>query len=323
MSTAARLGALALALCLAWPAAAGAAQPAALTVAVPVAPMAWLARQVGGPRVAVLTVVPPGVDPHSYAPSPRGLARLDAARLYLCLDLPFERRLAAKLAAGHGGIRLVDATAGIKPIILGGGSELTDLARQANKPQLPHRGRISLRLSEPTGGRPGSHPEPDPHIWLSPRRFSKMAANLAAAFRAADPAGGPEYQARLGKVQVLLAGLDMRLAAILRPVKGHRFLVVHPAFTYLAADYGLKQVAIEQEGKSPGARSLSSLMGLVESSGARVIFAERGFPERAARALSKATKAKIVVLDPLAQDYAANLEAMARKIAAGIKGHKK
>lgn len=319
MRARARIAVLGLAFCLAWPALAAAA-PAKLTVAVPIAPLAWLAHQLGGPGVKVITVVPAGADPHSYAPSPRGLARLDAARLYLGLGLPFERRLADKLAAGHAGMKLVDVGAGVETIMLGGGDRLIGLARESQRPHSPHQGRISLRLSEPTGRRPGSEPEPDPHVWLSPRRFSKIAANMAVAFKAADPAGGPEYQARLGKVQVLLAGLDTRLAAILAPVKGRSFLVVHPAFSYLAADYGLKQVAIEQEGKSPGARHLTGLMELINSLGAKVIFVERGFPRRSAQALSDATGAKIEELDPLAPDYAANLESMAVKIAAGIRG---
>jgi zinc transport system substrate-binding protein len=304
------LPALVVAACLAWsgPAAAG-----ALAVYVGIPPLAWLAREVGGPAVEVGVLVPAGANPHTYEPSPRQAARLSQARLYFSLRLPFERTLVPRLAGSTPGLEVVDASRGVERLAAGdhaGGPPQPRVHGSGAASRLARRGELELDASH------------DPHLWLDPQRARAIAENMAVALARADPARAGAYAANLARLDQRLVRLDRRLAAILAPAEGRTMLVVHPAFGYLAHAYGLKQVAIEHEGKEPGPRRLARLMDLARELGIEVIFAEPQFPEAASRAVARAIGGRVVTLDPLAADYAANLEDMARTIAGALGGER-
>jgi zinc transport system substrate-binding protein len=304
------LPALVVAACLAW---AGPAAAGALAVYVGIPPLAWLAQEVGGPAVQVGVLVPAGANPHTYEPSPRQAAELSQARLYFSLRLPFERTLVPRLAGSAPGLEVVDASRGVERLAAedhAGGPPEPRVQGSGAASRLARRGELELHASH------------DPHLWLDPQRARAIAGNMAAALARADPARAGAYAANLARLGERLARLDRRLAAILAPVEGRTMLVVHPAFGYLAHAYGLKQVAIEHEGKEPGPRRLARLMDLARELGLEVIFAEPQFPRAASRAVARAIGGRVVTLDPLAADYAANLEAMARQIAGALGGER-
>lgn len=76
-------------------------QAKALEVAVSVAPLAWLAEQIGGQDVHVLTLARSGIEPEMYEPTPRQLQHLEKVQLYLALGLPFERQWLERLRVGN------------------------------------------------------------------------------------------------------------------------------------------------------------------------------------------------------------------------------
>jgi zinc transport system substrate-binding protein len=146
-----------------------------------------------------------------------------------------------------------------------------------------------------------------------------MAANLAQGLAAADPARASQYQASLERLDEDIVTLDRRLAAVLAPLKGREFLVYHPAVGYLGDAYGLRQVPVEIEGNEPGPKRLARLIDTARLRGARVVFVQPQFPAGSARRLAEAIGGAVVALDPLARDWAANLERLAREIEAGLK----
>ncbi len=271
-----------------------------LIVFADIGPVANLAREVGGQRVQVQVLVPPGRDPHTFEPTPRQMAMLASARLFLNMDMPFARRILPKLKSANPGLRVVDAAAGIKRIPLE--SESGEHGAEKNHGHL--------------GG------EPDPHIWLDPRRAARIAENLARAFSKADPAGRELYQANLKRTQARFLELDAKLRQTLQPYRGREFFVFHPALGYLAQAYGLKQVAVQAGGKEPGAKHLARLIRHAKGKGVRVIFVEPQFTRGTAQALAEAIGGAVVVLDPLAPDYPANLERMAESLAQALQQEK-
>jgi zinc transport system substrate-binding protein len=73
-------------------------------------------------------------------------------------------------------------------------------------------------------------------------------------------------------------------------------------------------VAVEIEGKEPGAKQLAALIDQARKAGARVIFVEPQFSRKSAEAVAKAIGGAVVPMDDLAKDYLANLQDMAAKI---------
>jgi zinc transport system substrate-binding protein len=77
----------------------------------------------------------------------------------------------------------------------------------------------------------------------------------------------------------------------------------------------LVQVAIEREGKEPGARALVGLIDQARRDGIRVIFTEPQFNPASAEQVAQAIGGQVVVVDPLASDYFETLQRIADVIA--------
>jgi zinc transport system substrate-binding protein len=129
-----------------------------------------------------------------------------------------------------------------------------------------------------------------------------------------DPQHARQYDRNLRAFLADLDKLNAKIADALAPMKGQTFFVFHPALGYFADAYGLKQQAVEIEGKSPSAKQLGKLIDLARAKGAKVIFVEPQFPSRSARRVAKAIGGVVVPIDPLAEDYMKNLAAIAEKI---------
>lgn len=261
--------------------------PIAVTVAVP--PQAWLVERIGGERVEVTVMVPPGASPDGYEPTPHQVLALGGSRLYVAVGhaaFPFERDYLAAVAGPD--LEVVDMAAGVEPLAAD-----------------PHTGSH-------TGQRAAGL---DPHVWLSPAAMAAAARGVAAALERIDPEGGPTYRAGRDRVLAEIAELDRDLRTALAGVRGRRFLVYHPAWGYFAAEYGLVQVAIERGGKDPGPAELAGLVDSARREGISVVFVQSGFSDRAARVIAAQIGAEVVAVDPLAHDWPDNL----RRVAAAFR----
>lgn len=148
----------------------------------------------------------------------------------------------------------------------------------------------------------------DPHLWVSPRALKVMARNTAEALEGLVPAQ------KLETLEAELDALDKQLSAELGPLRGTSFYVFHPAWGYLARDYGLTQVPIEQGHRDPSAAELSELIHQAREAGARVIFVQPQFSRQGADVLAREVGARVEVADPLSSDPLEAARAFARKL---------
>ncbi len=263
-----------------------AAAGAPIPVAASVPPAGWVAERIGGERVAVTTLLPPGRSPHTWEPAPRELMALSRARLVVVVGhpaLPFEERLLA--AARRDG----------EPAVVA----MSD-------------GVALLADSE------GHGHATDPHVWLDPQAMRAAAARIAGALSVLDPAGAAAYRERLAALESEIAALDRDLRALLAPLPERRFLAYHPAWGYFAARYGLIQEAVEIGGKEPGTRGLVDLVAAARARGTRTIFVQTSVSSRGARVIAEEIGAEVVALDPLAYDWDDNLRRVAAAMAAAL-----
>ncbi len=251
-----------------------------MKVAVTIAPHAYFAQRIAGDRASVQVLVPAGQDPHTYDITPQALRELSKASLYFTAGLEIEKTLAPKVER-IAGIRKVDLLAGI------------DLA-------------------------PGEAGAGDPHVWLSPALAARQAATMRDALAAADPAGKDAYDRGFAELAADLQRTGRRVAGILAPHRGAGLYVFHPAWGYFAREFGLRQVAVEVEGKEPTARQLASLVERARRDGARAVFAPVRVSAAAAEAFAHELGATVVRIDDLAPDYLDNLERTAAAVAAAL-----
>lgn len=274
-----------------WPQTARAAGQPPLNVFTSLAPVAFVVEQIGGRHLTVHTLIPPGRDPHTFAPTPRQVAALGQAEIYFSVAMSFEQELLRRLIAGNQRLQVVDCSAGIAKRHL----------------DHDHHGH-------------GDHDadQGDPHIWLGIEPLAQMARTISAALSRSLPDAGPAFAANLDLFLGRLAALDTELRSRLAPYKGRSFLVFHPSFGYFADSYDLVQEAVEIEGKSPSPQQLAALIKLARAKEISVIFVQPQFDRRAAQRLAQALDAEVLTLDPLSADIFANLRAMAEKIATSL-----
>lgn len=264
------------------------ASAAPLPVFVSIPPQAVFVQSVGGSRVAISVLVPPGANHETYEPTPRQLQGISTARIYFRVGLPFEEAWLPRLTANAPGLTVVDTRRGV-PLLVG----------------------------HDHGPSPGqAHAEGvDPHIWLDPVRVKVQARTIRDALAAADPDHRAEYDRNLTRFEAELTALDAELRDILARARQRRFLIYHPAWGYFAQAYGLEQIAIERDGKEPGPRSLAEFIDTARRSGLRTILVQAHSSDTTARRVAQALGGRVAPVDALPEDYFGTLRAVARLIA--------
>ena len=153
----------------------------------------------------------------------------------------------------------------------------------------------------------------DPHIWLSPPLVMLQARSILTALQAVDPAHRLTYEANYRAFILDLVDLDAQLRAIFDSLRGSPFMVFHPSWGTFAHTYGLIQVPIEIEGKSPKPAQLKELIERARSNRIKIVFVQPQFSSKSAEQISRAIGGRVAVVDPLAQDWANNLRPVAEE----------
>jgi zinc transport system substrate-binding protein len=271
------------------PALARAADP--LTVFVTVVPQETFVSRIGGEHVRVNALVRAGQDPHAYEPTARQIAALAEADLYVRVGVGFEDAWMPRLLAANPRMRVLDAQDGIEVRRKAAGHDHGD----------PDHGH--------------DHGDVDPHVWTSPARVKIMGARIRDALADLAPEYAADFAANYDRFAADLDALDTEIRARLAGVENRRFMVYHPAWGYFAEDYGLDQVAIEREGKEPGARALTAMIEQARREGIRVIFVQPQLNPSSAEQVARSIGGQVAVIDPLSGDYFENLRRVADLVA--------
>jgi len=160
----------------------------------------------------------------------------------------------------------------------------------------------------------------DIHYWTSPKRLMTMNATYAAALKELLPEKAAAITAGEAAVHAELKKLDGDLEAMFRPYKSQTFLVFHPAWGYLAADYGLNQLAIEKDGKEPGIVESQKVIDRAKELGLKTVFSERGSAHESTNYVLEQLGARAVELDPVAPNWIENLRDAAIQIKLSFQG---
>ncbi len=280
------------------PALAGAADrsspPLRVTVTVP--PLVWLVSEVAGPDVVVEHLIEVGEIPETFQPTDVRITAVARSALFFRIGVEAENGPWLKALADSGTLEVVDLRQG--------------LALRAMKPE--------SGAAESSGSQ-ASGEGMDPHTWLSPRRLAIMAATVARHLSDADPTGAAGYNERAEALATRLRDLDAELRDRLAPVEGRAFFIFHPAWGYFADDYGLKQIAIEAEGKEPTEEELTRLVRRARDLEMRTLFVQPQVRSITAWNVARAVGAQIENLDPLATDLPANLRHAAERLLAALR----
>lgn len=245
-----------------------------LKVIVTIPPQAEFVEKVGGDKVQVTVMVPPGYSPHTYEPKPSQLKEVEKAKIYFTVGsgIDFEITWLDKLRETNRGMLVVNCSEGIQII------------------------------------------DRDPHVWLSPRNAKIMVNNVYKALVQVDPANEEYYHENMKAYLKDLDDLDGEIKTLFSNVTNRIFIVYHPSWGYFARDYGLIQIPIEREGKEPTAASIAALIEQAKRLNIKVVVVSPQFNVKSAEVIADEIGGKIISADPLAKDYINNLRSIALKL---------
>ena len=254
------------------------------TVAVSIPPEAAFVHAVAGDDFNVVTLVPPGYSPEAYEPTVRTMMAFADATLFFSIGVPVdEATLIPALSDKTRHVALNEVAASVY-------SELTI-----------------------DGGR-------DPHVWLSPKRVKVMVTAIAEELAFLRPDRAEVYRQNAAAYCASLDAADARIRTALDASGVREFIVYHPAFGYLADEYGLTMYALEEHGSEATATDLAEMIDFARDRGIKVIFYQAETDGRQAEAFAAEVGGSAVMLSPLSEEYIQNLEAMADAIVSASKG---
>ncbi len=227
--------------------------------------LADITRNIVGERHSVGALLPIGVDPHSYQPTPQDTAKISKSKVLVTNGVGYENFLQAMLVNAGGQRMLIEATTGL-PLRKGALGEQGD----------------------------------DPHMWLDPNHVIGYAENIRDGLVKFDPNGAEAYRSNAEAYVKQLQDLDTWINNQVAQIPPERRLLVtnHEALGYFADRYGFKVVGTMIESfssdASPSAQQMAALVDQIKSLKAPAIFLDASDNPTLAQQIADETGVKVV-----------------------------
>lgn len=276
-----------------------------LRVMVSILPQVQFVKKIGGTEVEVTAMVREGYSPATYEATPQQMKDLADSDLYMRIGyIPFELTHMEDIAQSNPALQVVDTSENVP---------LRTLEAHTHEHEEEHN-QEDEHIHKDEHDHDHEEGAVDPHIWLSPQRVRTQVENICNALIQARPEKKEYF---LQNKELFLAELDTlntELNKRFTPFAGQTMLVYHPAFGYLAEDYGFRQEHIEIQGKEPSLTVVQRIIQQAEEEKVQVIFVQKQFSTRSAEAIAQEINGAVVPINPLAQDYITNMQDMAEAI---------
>lgn len=259
---------------------------------VSIEPLRYFVESIAGERFEVHTLVPAGASPETYELTPQQVVAISESQAYFSVGtLGFEKTRLQQLTDNNPSLLTVNVSDSIALLAM----EQSCCQHDSGAHQ--HSDGIDL------------------HTWASASSGRKIAKRVYETLVQLDTLHASEYKARYDSLLTHIDQIDTQIRTTLRNVQHRSFLIYHPALGYFARDYGLRQIAVEQDGKEPSAERMQSLIHQAQSEQISVVFIQEEHAGRAAQRLAEALGARVVSCAPLSREWDKQLLHIAREIA--------
>lgn len=223
--------------------------------------IADMAQNVAGDAAEVSSITKPGAEIHEYQPTPGDIKRAQGAQLILSNGLNLELWF-ARFYQHLSGVPDVVVSKGVKPMGISEG---------------PYNGK------------------PNPHAWMSAENALIYVDNIRDALVKYDPANAQTYQQNAkdykAKIQAALAPVRAQLDTL--PADKRWLVTSEGAFSYLARDYGLKELYLwpinaDQQGTPQQVRKV---IDAIKQNHIPVVFSESTVSDKPAKQVARETGA--------------------------------
>ena len=248
-------------------------------VFVSILPQKYFAERVAGEHVKVSVMVGNGQSPATYEPTPKQMVLLDKSQLYFQIGVPFESIWIDAIRELNSDIKIIECC-----------MELTTRRIEGHS----HGHNVKERVL-------------DPHVWTSPANAKYIALKIKQALVDSYPVHEKDFETNYSRLIKDLDKLDQDIKSSLAHLNNRYVIVSHPSWGYYTEAYDLIQLPIEVEGKEIRAKSLAKLIEFAKSKNINRVFVQKQFNKNSSEIIAREIFADVIELDPLAEDYIANL----------------
>lgn len=231
-----------------------------------------LARLALGDSVQIDSIVPAGIDVHTFEPSPSDAAKIANADLIIMNGLDLDEWVVSLIEAAHKSSGDL--------LRLGEGLDASD---------------SWIYLAPADSGTVRSY---DPHVWLDPTGAAHYVQRIADRVVQDQPELTDAIRSTSAKGFAALHDLDTEVRALFSeiPKENRKIVTFHDAFGYFARAYNITivGVAIASPGQDPSAREIAALIDAIRASGVTSVFSEVQFPSKVLTSIAAETGATVL-----------------------------
>jgi zinc transport system substrate-binding protein len=237
-------------------------------------PLYDFTKNIGGDKVRVTLLLPPGVEPHSFEPKPGDMVKVMTADLFVYtggLMEPWAENILK--GAENKNLLVVDASKGI--------------------------GLIEQQMDVGVDDHEHNHGRVDPHIWLDMSKAEKMVDNVLEGLTKKDPANSEYYTRNADSYKTRLRETDANYRSTLSTCKKRTFIHGgHFAFGYLAKRYNLHYISAYHGSpdSEPTPKRVIELKNILKRLNLHYVFYEELITPRVAEIISQETGAALLKL---------------------------
>ena len=241
-------------------------------ITVSIAPYRYFVEKIAGDDFKVNIMAPAGADPHTYEPFPIQISELRKSEAYIGNGfLDFEITWLDRFCEVNKTMKLLSLSDSINPIELQNHNEDAETA--------------------------------DPHYWVSPDCAKIMAKNLKEFLVSLKPERKEFYETNYAKLDSIIDNIDYEARQLFSDCAKRAFIIYHPNLAYLARYYNLEEITVEYEGKEPPPSRLKYLIDRARAEDIKVIFVQKEYDTKSAKAIANEIGGKVVIIDPLSEDW--------------------
>lgn len=243
-------------------------------MSVSITPFADFVKKVGGSKVDVTVLIPPGVDPHDFEPSFQHLRSIADADIYFRVGEVFhlENSWLQNIKLNNEQLQIEDCSKGIEII------------------------------------------NNNPHYWLGLDEVKTAANNIFVELVRLQPDSKEYFKKNLDSFIYKIDSANGVLQNEFEKIKNKKLLVYHPAWNYFVKNFGIEEISIERNGKEPKAADLRNVIDYAKAEKIKAIFVEPQFESTSAKAIADEVGAVVETINPLPKDFLLNLDDLKTKL---------
>ncbi|GAX89968.1 metal ABC transporter substrate-binding protein [Effusibacillus lacus] len=255
-------------------------------------PLADFSKNVGKENITVTNLVPPGVDPHDWEPTPKDMKKVSEAKVFIYNGAGFEPWIEKVLeSVDKSKLVIIDTSKNV---------ELLKAGDLEHEHESEHKDEHQNEKTEEHKDEQG-HGEYDPHFWLDPLNAIKQVQAIAEGLGKADAQNKDKYEANAKEYTGKLEALHKEFETELAKAKKKEVVTTHAAFGYLTHRYGLEQIPIMglAPDAEPSPKAMKEIVEEAREHDVKYIFFETLVSPKVAETVAKEIGAKTLVLNPI------------------------